>query len=142
MRSDKLNEEVIKRLPAPSTGNRITYFADARIQGAQAPRGFGVRVTAAGAKSFVLNYRSGVKERRYTIGNWPDWSALRAVREARNLRQRIDRGQDPQGEKNASRRPAGGNVAALLDKFMSEYVRSGSGSLRSAQPSRARSIDL
>jgi integrase len=132
MRSDKLNEEVIKRLPAPSTGNRITYFADARIQGAQAPRGFGVRVTAAGAKSFVLNYRSGVKERRYTIGNWPDWSALRAVREARNLRQRIDRGQDPQGEKNASRRPAGGNVAALLDKFMSEYVRSGSGSLRSA----------
>jgi integrase len=132
MRGDKLNEEVIKRLPAPSTGNRITYFADARIQGAQAPRGFGVRVTAAGAKSFVLNYRSGVKERRYTIGNWPDWSALRAVREARNLRQRIDRGQDPQGEKNAGRRPAGGNVAALLDKFMSEYVRSGSGSLRSA----------
>jgi integrase len=132
MRGDKLNEEVIKRLPAPSTGNRITYFAGARIQGAQAPRGFGVRVTAAGAKSFVLNYRSGVKERRYTIGNWPDWSALRAVREARNLRQRIDRGQDPQGEKNAGRRPAGGNVAALLDKFMSEYVRSGSGSLRSA----------
>ena len=79
-----------------------------------------------------LNYRIGIKERRYTIGNWPDWSALRAVREARNLRQRIDRGDDPQGEKNASRKPAGGTVAVLLDKFISEYVRSESGPLRSA----------
>ena len=132
MKSDKLNEEVVRRLPSPRGGNRVKYFAGARIQGAQAPRGFGVRVTVAGAKSFVLNYRIGAKERRYTIGNWPDWSALRAVREARNLRQRIDRGQDPQEEKNAGRRPAGGTVAALLDKFMSEYVRSGSGPLRSA----------
>jgi integrase len=132
MESDKLNEEVIRRLPSPHAGNRVKYFAGARIQGAQAPRGFGVRVTVAGAKSFVLNYRIGAKERRYTIGNWPDWSVLRAVREARNLRQRIDRGQDPQEEKNAGRRPAGGTVATLLDKFMSEYVRSGSGSLRSA----------
>ena len=52
MKSEKLNEEVIKRLPPADTGNRITYFAGARIQGAQAPGGFGVRVTAAGAKSF------------------------------------------------------------------------------------------
>ena len=89
-------------------------------------------MTAAGAKSFVLNYRVGLKERRYTIGNWPDWSALRAVREARNLRQRVDRGHDPQGEKDASRKPAGGTVAVLLDKFVSEYVRSENGPLRSA----------
>src|SRR6185437_530071 len=96
MKSDKLNEEIVKRLPPPRTGNCITYFTGARIQGAQAPRGFGVRVTAAGAKVFVLNYRVGSKERRYTIGKWPDWSALRAVREARILRQGIDRGEDPQ----------------------------------------------
>ena len=132
MKNGSLNEEVIKALPKPSTGYRITYFAGARIQGAQAPAGFGVRVTAAGAKSFVLNYRVGLKERRYTIGNWPDWSALRAVREARGLRQRADRGHDPQGEKDASRKPAGGTVAVLLDKFVSEYVRSENGPLRSA----------
>ena len=53
----KLNEETIKRLPIPDTGNRIIYFAGAVLQGAQAPRGFGVRVTAAGAKSFIINYR-------------------------------------------------------------------------------------
>ena len=132
MKGERLNEEVIKHLPPPRAGNRITYFAGARIQGALAPRGFGVRVTSAGAKSFVLNYRSGVRERRYTIGSWPDWSALRAVREARSLRQRIDRGQDPQDEKNAARKPAGGTIAVLLDKYISEYVRNPNGSLRSA----------
>jgi integrase len=107
-------------------------FAGARIQGAQAPRGFGVRVTAAGAKSFVLNYRFGAKERRYTIGSWPDWSALRAVREARDLRQRIDKGEDPQATKEAARNPVGGTISHILDSFMSEYVRSKSRPLRSA----------
>jgi hypothetical protein len=141
MRGDKLNEEVIKRLPAPSTGNRITYFAGARIQGAQAPRGFGVRVTAAGAKSFVLNYRSGVKERRYTIGSWPDWSALRAVREARSLRQRIDKGQDPQDEKNAE-----GSLLAELSRFFWTSSYQSMFAARTwhcgvAMPSKARLID-
>ena len=52
----KLSEETVKRLPVPPKGNRVSYFAGAIIQGAKAPRGFGVRVTAAGARSFVLNY--------------------------------------------------------------------------------------
>src|SRR6516165_9488012 len=95
MTSGKLSEETIKRLPVPDAGNRITYFAGATIQGAKAPRGFGVRVTAAGARAFVLNYRLRGREHRFTIGAWPDWSALKAVREARNLRQRVDRGENP-----------------------------------------------
>src|SRR5246127_5800486 len=95
MAPEKLSEEVIKRLPIPSKGNRVAYFGGATIQGAKAPRGFGVRVTAAGARAFILNYRLRGREHRFTIGAWPDWSALKAVREARNLRQRIDRGEDP-----------------------------------------------
>src|SRR5271163_2441062 len=91
----KLSEETVKRLPVPDTGNCVTYFAGAVIQGAKVPRGFGVRVTAAGARAFVLNYRVRGSEHRFTIGAWPDWSALKAVREARSLRQRIDRGENP-----------------------------------------------
>jgi integrase len=131
MESGTLNEEVIKRLPAPRTGNRITYFTGARIQGAQAPRGFGVRVTAGGAKSFVLNYRTGNRERRYTIGKWPEWPALRAVREARNLRQCIDKGVDPQAKKEAGRKPPSGTIADLLEQFVAEYVRNKDVALRS-----------
>jgi hypothetical protein len=51
------NEEVIKALPAPQAGNRIHYVPNAILQGARAPRGFGVRVTAGGVRSFIINYR-------------------------------------------------------------------------------------
>src|SRR5437764_12948919 len=94
MKVGSLNEETVRRLRAPVKGNLITYFAGATIQGAKAPRGFGVRVTASGARAFILNYRLRGREHRFTIGAWPDWTALRAVREARNLRQRVDRGED------------------------------------------------
>jgi integrase len=120
MQRQQLNEETVKRLAAPETGNRIVYFAGARLQGAQAPRGFGVRITAAGAKSFIINYRIRHREYRYTIGSFPDWSVLKAVRVARDLRQRIDRGENPLDDRAPP--PATKTVAAILDEFMARYV--------------------
>src|SRR5664279_5082665 len=116
-----LSEETIKRLPVPATGNSITYFAGSTIQGAKAPRGFGVRVTASGARAFILNYRLRGRERRFTIGAWPDWTALRAVREARIQRQRVDRGEDPLEDRKPI--PATKSVSIVIDDFMSRYVR-------------------
>ena len=127
---EKLSEETVKRLPVPDTGNRITYFAGAVIQGAKAPRGFGVRITAAGARAFVLNYRIKGDEYRYTIGAYPDWSVLKAVREARNLRQRVDRGENPLEDRVPP--PATNTVAGVLDEFMARYVRNKERPLRSA----------
>ncbi len=43
-----LTDAIIKKLPLPETGNKI-YYDD--------PPGFGCRITAAGAKAFLLNYR-------------------------------------------------------------------------------------
>ena len=54
-RSGRLSDAVVRALPAPDRGNRITYD-----QGNDAIRGFGLRVTAAGAKSFILNYTARV----------------------------------------------------------------------------------
>ena len=134
MKPEKLSEETIKRLPVPTQdrGNAITYFAGATIQGAKAPRGFGVRVTAAGARAFILNYRLRGREHRFTIGAWPDWSALKAVREARNLRQHVDRGEDPLKDRAAP--PAIKTVSSVLDDFVARYVRNKEKPLRSAAP--------
>jgi len=117
----KLSEEGIKRLPVPEAGNKVFYFSGATLQGAKAPRGFGVRVTAGGNRSFVLNYRLRGREHRYTIGAWPDWSALKAVREARSLRQRVDRGENPLD--NRQPEVKGKTVEDVLDDFMARYAR-------------------
>ena len=126
----KLSEETVKRLPVPDRGNCVTYFAGAVIQGAKVPRGFGVRVTAAGARAFVLNYRLRGREHRFTIGAYPDWSVLKAVREARSLRQRIDRGENPIEDRTPS--PATATVASMLDDFVAQHVRNKNQPLRSA----------
>jgi integrase len=130
MTRDRLSEEAIKRLSPPAVGNRVTYFVGAAIQGAKAPRGFGVRVTAAGARAFILNYRLRGREYRYTIGAWPDWSALKAVREARHLRQRVDRGENPLEDRASSSGAV--TVASVLDDFVVRHVRNKNQPLRSA----------
>lgn len=123
----KLNEAVVKALPT-LTVNKLYPFAGAVVQGAAVPRGFFVRVTMDGTRAFVMDYRIGGRQRRYTIGRSPDWSALAAVQEARKLRQRIDRGEDPLGERKDARalaarpEPAKAKtVADVLDEFMAGF---------------------
>jgi integrase len=125
-----LNEASIKALPVPASGNKLYFFPGSVVQGATVPRGLAVRVTKDGAKAFVMDYRVGARQRRYTIGRWPDWSALAAVKEARLLRQRIDRGDDPLAEREAVREAAKPQpepqpektVAAVIDEFLAGHV--------------------
>ena len=108
-----LTDAAVKRLPAPAQGNRITYDVDVP--------GFGCRVTAAGARSFVLNYvtKAG-RERRYTIGQFPDWSTTAARAKARRLRRDIDDGGDPLGDVEAERTAP--TMAELCDRFAAEHL--------------------
>jgi integrase len=95
-------------------GNRIVYD--------DAVSGFGIRVTAAGAKSFILNYRvkgSG-RERRITIGGWPNWSVGAARSKARELKRIIDDGGDPLGEIEDQR--AAPTMADLIARFEDEHL--------------------
>jgi integrase len=130
----KLNEGAVKVLAAPERGNRVYFFAGAMLQGMTAPRGFGVRVTAGGARSFVLDYRLKHRQFRYTIGQHPDWSALRAVREARVLRQRIERGENPLDDRAPPPlAEAHKTVVDVIEDFLKRYVRSPAGPLRSVK---------
>ncbi|MGB6913651.1 MAG: tyrosine-type recombinase/integrase, partial [Pseudolabrys sp.] len=109
----KLTDAVVKALPAPTSGEKITYD--------EAMKGFGIRVTAAGARSFVLNYRTRLgRERRYTIGRFPNWKTSPARTEALELRKVVDRGGDPLGDIHAGRKAP--TVADLCDRFEAEHL--------------------
>jgi integrase len=112
--SMKLTDKIVKRLPAPAKGYKITYDSDVA--------GFGCRVTAAGARAFVLNYttRSGA-ERRYTLGRFPDWQTTAARAEAARLKREIRaNGLDPVGELQAER--AAPTMADLCKKYLEEHA--------------------
>jgi integrase len=114
-RDIRLSDALVRSLTAPHSGNRITYE-----RGKGAITGFGVRITAASAKSFVLNYTLAGRERRYTIGTYPAWSVGAARDEAKRLRQDVDRGIDPLGAREAEREAA--TVNELGDRYLAEHA--------------------
>ena len=65
----------LRTLAPPAIGNRIHYDTEVA--------GFEIRITAAGARSFVLNYRAGGRERRITIGSFPTGLFRRLARRPR-----------------------------------------------------------
>jgi integrase len=111
----KLTDKVVRALERPAAGNRIVY--DTEI------KGFGARITAAGAISFIMNYRrrSDGLERRATVGGFPAWSVAAARERAAELRRHIDAGGDPIGELAAER--SAPTVADLCERFIEEHVR-------------------
>ena len=87
----RFTETFIKTAPAPATGRRIWYDSHP-----DSPKGFGLRVTAAGSRAFVLRYLlPDGGDRIMTIGTWPTWSLAAARDEANTQRRRIEKGTDP-----------------------------------------------
>ena len=105
----KINETFAKKAPLPEKGSKVHY--DNLIAG------FGLRATKAGAKAFVLNYHINRRERRYTIGKFPAWSAAAAREKASDLRRLIDQGVDPLEERNERRE------APIVADLWSEYEK-------------------
>jgi hypothetical protein len=112
--AQRLTDRVVKGLPRPKAGNRIYY--DDLVSG------FGCRVTAGGARAFVLNYRRRTDglERRFTIGSFPDWSVAGAREEAKGLRRAVDGGADPVGDHRAEREAP--TVNDLCDRYENEQL--------------------
>jgi integrase len=112
----KITDSIAAKLPVPDTGNVVTYDG-----GDKAVAGFGVRVTAGGSRAFILNYRTRAgRERRFTIGKFPDWRTSAARGRAAELKQRIRLlGEDPLAEIEADRDAK--TVADLTERFMREH---------------------
>jgi integrase len=109
------NRGTIAKADLPAKGQRL-IFDDHR----DAPRGFGLRITAAGGKAFILKYTIDGRERRKTIGEWPTWTLEAARVEARELAQKIDRGDDPLEAKR--RRKAEPILSALAGEWLDKHA--------------------
>jgi integrase len=110
----RLTDATVRKLDAPDRGNKIYY--DTIVDG------FGLRVTASGARSFILNYfvRSTRRERRITIGDIGTWSAVSAREHAKELKRDIDAGKDPLGKIEEER--AAPTVSKLIDRYVDEHL--------------------
>jgi len=110
----KLTDRLIKQLAPPQSGYTIAY--DTEVSG------LGVRITAAGSKSFVLRYRHNRIARTYTIGRYGtnNWTLAAARKRAGELRRKLARGDDPAAERSDARRAP--TVADLCERFLEEHL--------------------
>lgn len=105
----------IAKAQPPQTAQRF-IFDDHR----DAPRGFGLRITKAGGKAFILKYSCAGRVRRMTIGQWPTWSLQAARRRAQELVRMVDEGIDPLDQ--ARERADAPTVAELVEMYVDRHV--------------------
>lgn len=89
--------------------------------------GFGLKVTPAGSKVYLLQYRMGgrgTKTQRYTIGTHGVWTPAAAEAEAKRLLALVDQGVNPAEQKRERQRQATDLAfSAYADRFLESYVK-------------------
>jgi len=108
----KLSEKLLR--DAEPTEGRSYQIFDAEILGLAA------RVQSSGARAFTLDYRFAGRQRRMTIGRWPEWSVTAARERAKELRRRIDEGEDPLSKKEELREAP--RVKDMIDRYIREHL--------------------
>jgi integrase len=83
----KLTKRQVDAAPLPQTGQ--VFIRDTEL------KGFALRVTSSGAKSFIIEKRIGGKVRRITLGRYPALTAEQARIEAQKQLGAIAGGHDP-----------------------------------------------
>jgi integrase len=86
--------------------------------------GFGLKVTPAGRKVYLVQYRLGGRKgctRRVTIGRHGEITPTFARAEAKRLLGEIAAGRDPAAERDKAK--ADKSLAVVLEQFMAEHVR-------------------
>lgn len=82
--------------------------------------GLSICIYPSGSRSFMFDYRSSGRQRRYTIGRWPEWSVAAARDRAKALRRDIDAGQDPVADREDERDAP--RIPVLIDRYLKEHA--------------------
>ena len=91
--SHKITKSYVDRLSTPEAGQ--TFVRDSEL------KGFAVRITSTGAKSFILEKRIDGKVKRLTLGRYPELTVEQARKEAHKLLGQIAVGRNPPAEKKS-----------------------------------------
>jgi len=94
----RLTSQVITAIESPAEGNVIEWDTEVK--------GLGIRVTAAGQRSFVLRYVIAGRERRMTLGSYPALSVSAARDLATRHKGDIAHNRDPLDQRKAAREAA------------------------------------
>ncbi len=87
----KITKSYVDKLSTPATGQ--AFIRDIEL------KGFAVRITSTGAKSFILEKRIDGKVKRVTLGRYPELTVEQARKEAHKLLGHIATGRNPIAEK-------------------------------------------
>ena len=110
--AERLTDALVRNVGLPDQGQRFIW--DTQV------KGFALRVTAGGARSFVVDYRAKGRQRRITIGSYPDWSVAAARDEAKAMKREVDLGGDPMGQRHEE--ATAPTVRDLWDRYEKDHL--------------------
>jgi integrase len=109
----RLTQRVVDAAKAPAAGQ--VFLRDDEL------RGFALRITANGAKSYIWEGRVRGRPRRITLGSYPTWPVMRARAEALKIRSAVADGRDPIAEREAQHREA--RFSDLIEAYMERHAK-------------------
>lgn len=112
MRSRERLSEKIVRAASPLDRKYQIFDTDAL--------GLSVCIYPSGNRAFLFDYRAAGRQRRYTIGRWPEWNVTAARERARLLRRDIDAGEDPLADRNDAREAP--RIPDLITRYLDEHA--------------------
>lgn len=119
MASFKFNRTNLSKVEPPTTDAQTGKTKNQELYWDTVFPGLGLRVTKAGAKSYIFETRLNGKRKRITIGSMSTFTPEQARREAQKLSYQIKTGIDPTAEKKRNK------VQALtLEQVASAYKES------------------
>jgi integrase len=107
----KLTKAAVAKLALPRRKSEILHFDD------DLP-GFGIRIREGGSKTWIFQYKLGLKHRRVTLGHASALEPQTAREQASKLHAQVRLGQDPAGIKAESRAHADETFGACVQTFL------------------------
>jgi integrase len=121
----KLTPQFVKTAKAADGADRIVFW-DKGLEG------FGLMVTAAGAKSWVVQYRAKGVSRRYTIPG--SMTLAKARKKARAVQGQVADGRDPVAEERRKKAEPANTLKAIAEEYLRREEKKGD--LRSLEERR------